>query len=279
MAVADAGLDDRHGRLVDDGPDEAGPAARDEYVDEPTGAHEVLRRLMTRAGNELDAVPWHPRRLRGGCEHVDERDVGRAGRRRPAQQRGIAALEADPGGVDGDVGACLVDDPDDAERDPHLADLEPVGERVAAEHLTDRVGQCGDVAQAGGHRCDASSGEAEPVDEPLADPVGAGSGDVVAVRLEHYGRRRIERVGHRAQRRVLRRPRHRREHVGGGPRALGYRAKLHCFVRHAPKRTAPCDSERPPAADRADRGEDRSGPLAVDLLVEHLEPDDLPRRQ
>ena len=54
---------------------------------------------------------------------VDQRGVRAVRRRRAAQQHRVAALEAEPGGVDGDVGPGLVDDADDAERHPHLAQL------------------------------------------------------------------------------------------------------------------------------------------------------------
>ena len=83
----------------------------------------------------------------------------------PAQQDGVARLEADAGRVGGDVGPGLVDHPDDAEGHPQLAQLEAVGQRRAADHLADRVGQPGDVAQPGGHRREPVVGEAQPVDD------------------------------------------------------------------------------------------------------------------
>ena len=61
--------------------------------------------------------------------------------RRAAQQHRVARLQADAGGVDGDVGPGLVDHPDHPERHADLAQLQPVGQRVAAHHLADRVGQ------------------------------------------------------------------------------------------------------------------------------------------
>ena len=59
----------------------------------------------------------------------------------PRSSTALPLLSAEPGGVDGDVGAGLVDDPDDAERHPDLAQLEAVGQRGAAHDLADRVGQ------------------------------------------------------------------------------------------------------------------------------------------
>ena len=76
-------------------------------------------------------------------------------RRRPAQQCRVAGLQGQPEGVDGDVGAGLVDHADDAERHPDLPDLQPVGQRRPAQHLTDRVGQARDLPQARGDPVDA----------------------------------------------------------------------------------------------------------------------------
>src|SRR5215213_7938200 len=47
-------------------------------------------------------------------------------------------------GVYGHVRPRLVDHRDHAERHPHLADVEPVGQPVAVDHLADGIGQGGD---------------------------------------------------------------------------------------------------------------------------------------
>ena len=64
-----------------------------------------------------------------------------------AQDDRVAALDAQPGGVDGDVGPRFVDEEDDAERHADLVDLQAVGPTSAVEHAADRVGQGGDLAQ------------------------------------------------------------------------------------------------------------------------------------
>ena len=53
------------------------------------------------------------------AQHGDDGPVGLDGCRRAPQERGVARLQAQPGGVAGDVGPVLVDDADDPERDPH----------------------------------------------------------------------------------------------------------------------------------------------------------------
>ena len=49
----------------------------------------------------------------------------------PRSSTALPLLSAQAGGVDGDVGPGLVDDPDDAERHADLAQLEPVGQRAS----------------------------------------------------------------------------------------------------------------------------------------------------
>ena len=118
-------------------------------------------------------------------------------------------------------GPRLVDDPDDAERHPHLAQLEPVGQRRAAHDLADRVGQGRDVAQPVGHRRDAALVEREPVDQALGGAGVAGGLHVLGVGGQHLRRPRLEGVGHGVQRGVLRPPGQGREGRRGGAGASG----------------------------------------------------------
>ena len=84
----------------------------------------------------------------------------------PAEEGGVARLEAEAGRVAGDVRAVLVDDRHDAERHPHLADAQAVRSHPAVEHLADRIGQRRDLAEPAGHRLDAAGVEPQPVDRP-----------------------------------------------------------------------------------------------------------------
>ena len=80
-------------------------------------------------GTSWTTSAGRPRRATASRSAADDRGVARPGAGGAAQQHGVAGLQADPGGVGGDVGAGLVDHPDHAERHPHLAQLEPVGQR------------------------------------------------------------------------------------------------------------------------------------------------------
>ena len=152
---------------LDDAADQGRATARDDDVHEAAGGDEVLDRLVRRSGDELDGVPRQAARLQRVLHDLDEGGVRVVRRARAAQQHGVAGLEAQAGGVDRDVGARLVDDPEDPERNAHLADLEPVGQRPAADHLTDRVGKVGDVPERVRDGRDAVRGEGQPVDDAV----------------------------------------------------------------------------------------------------------------
>ena len=141
VAVADAGLDHRHRRLLDHRRDQPGASARDEHVDQPAGPHQLLDRVVALARHELDDVLGKAGLQRRATQHRHDRRVGAPRARGTAQQHRVAALQADAGGIGGDVGTGLVDDPDDAERHPHLAQLQAVGQGRAAQHLADGVRQ------------------------------------------------------------------------------------------------------------------------------------------
>ena len=167
----------------------------------------------------------------GLAEDVDDGGVAGARARGPAQQDGVARLEADPGRVGGDVGPGLVDHPDDAEGHPQLAQLEPVGQRRPPDHLADRVGQPGDLAQPGGHRLEPVVGEAQPVDDVGGRARLLGATDVLGVGGQDRRRLRQQRVGHGVQGGVLRRAGGQRQVVAGGPRAGGDLADPGLVVR------------------------------------------------
>ena len=125
----------------------------------------------------------------------------RAGR--AAQERGVARLQADAGGVARDVRAVLVDDRDHAERHPDALDLETVRALPPVEDLADRVGQRGDVAQPVGHRLDAGLGEPQAVEWTGLHPGGGGGLDVECVRGEDLAAAVDEQVGGGEECRVL----------------------------------------------------------------------------
>ncbi len=215
VAVADSGLDHGHDRVLHDVVDQAGAAARDDHVDQAAGAHQMGHRLAVGTGHELHGPGRQPGLLGRLGQHADQRGVRFVRRRGAAQQRHVAALEAEAGGVHGHVRAGLVDDRDHAERHPELAHLQPVGQRVAADHLADRVGQRGDVTQALRHRGDPALVERQPVEHRVAEAGVAAVGEVLRVGGQDGGGLGHQRVRHGVQGGVLGGPRQRGK-LGGG---------------------------------------------------------------
>ena len=203
VAVAVTVDDDGDGRVVTDALDQRRTAARDEAVDDVGELHELDRGLVAHVVDEQHRVGGEPGLGEPVAQRVGDGQVGPQRTRRPAQDGDVARLEADAGGVAGDVGPVLVDDRDHAERDPAALDPQTVGPAPPVEHLADRVGQRGDGAKAVGHPRDARVGEAQPVERSGLEAGGLGRLDVDAVRREQVGGALLEQVGGREEGGVL----------------------------------------------------------------------------
>ena len=131
--------------------------------------------------------------LQRGGDDLDDRAVGVERFLPAAQDDGVAALEAQGGGVARDVGAALVEEQDDAQRHAALLDPQAVGADVAFEGLADRVDLCRDLLDAVGHRGDLLRVELQPVDERRVELRGLGGLDVLGVGVEQ--RLRVCRAG------------------------------------------------------------------------------------
>jgi hypothetical protein len=116
---------------------------------------------------------------------VQDRPGGMEALRTAAQDRGVARLEAQPAGIGGHVGAALVDDADDPQRNRDPGDLEAVGPLPFAERAPDRVREGGDLLQPRGHGLDALRVELQAVEQRRREPLGAGRGHVALVRVEN----------------------------------------------------------------------------------------------
>ena len=124
---------------------------------------------------------------------------------RAAQQHRVAGLEADAGGVGGDVGAGLVDDADHTERHPHLAQLEAVGERRrrGPPRRPGRAGRRRRAARRPSPRPGSASSRSRS-SSASGVPASRGRGDVLGVgREDRRSRGRDQGVGHRLQGGVL----------------------------------------------------------------------------
>jgi hypothetical protein len=100
-----------------------------------------------------------------------------AGLRAAAQDAGVAALDGQRGGLDGHVGPALEDHAEHAQRHAHLAHAMPLGWRLHAGDLADRVGHGGELLAALGHGGDDLRRQSQAVDHgrpgrPPAPPPG-----------------------------------------------------------------------------------------------------------
>ncbi|MPM29989.1 hypothetical protein SDC9_76531 [bioreactor metagenome] len=146
---------------------------------------------------------------------LDDGDIGGVRGRGAAQQGRVAGLQTDAAGVGGDVGPGLVDDPDHPERHPQLADPQPVVGGPAADHIADRVGQAGHLAQPVGHRGDPLRGEPQPVDQRGGGAVVLRGTDVLGIGGQDRLGGLQEGVRHRVESGVLHPGRGHSEHLGG----------------------------------------------------------------
>jgi hypothetical protein len=166
-------------------------------------------------GDLLDGVRRETGRRDRVTHDRDDGGIGVRSGRRAAQQHGVAGLEADAGGVGGDVGASFVDHADDADGDADLLHAQAVGQRRAAHDLADRVRQCGHVAQTLGERGHAVGVEGEPVDHVLRGAPSTCDLDVECVGGQQVVGGGDQGLGRSQQRRVLGRARE------GGQRRRG----------------------------------------------------------
>ena len=139
VTVAHAGFDHRDGGVLDDVADQRFAPTRNQHIDEAVGRHQVLHRFVGISGNELHSVGVQSLLGQRRTHRGDQRLVAVHRRGRSTQQRGVPALEAETGGIDGDVRSGLVDHSDHADRDAHLTDLQTIRQGVSADHFTDRI--------------------------------------------------------------------------------------------------------------------------------------------
>ena len=189
--------------------DERRTAAGNEAVDVLGELHHGGRRLVRGVLDEYHRI--FRQRVLGKrvAQHLRDRDVRMQRRRRTAQQRRIAGLDAQARRVARDVRPVLVDDRHDAERHPDARDLKPVWPLRTVEHVADRVRQRRDGTQPVGHPVEACVGESQAVERPLRHPGGSRRIEVRVVRGPDLARPFEQDVGRGQQSAVLAREAHR----------------------------------------------------------------------
>ena len=99
---------------------------------------------MAAAGEQQHRVLGQPGLGQRLADDRRQRPVGALGVAGAAQDDRVAALDRQRRAVDRHVRPRLVDDGDDPERHPHLAQVEPARQRLAFELLADRIVERGD---------------------------------------------------------------------------------------------------------------------------------------
>ena len=107
----------------------------------PSSCMNATRRLPAGVLHEADGIDGQAGLGQPVPQGRGDDRVGGDGRGGAPQQDGVAGLEAQAGGVAGDVRAVLVDDADHPERDADPLDPEAVGADPALDDLPHRVGQ------------------------------------------------------------------------------------------------------------------------------------------
>ena len=203
VAVARSGLDDGDGGLLDDGADEPGPSPRHQGVDEAVSAHEGAGPIPTGGIDAGDEVCGQSLRLQGAAQGRDDGGVGVLGGTTSAQDDGVAGLDGQGSGVDGDIGAGLVDHADDAQWHPNPTHSQSVGHDRAVHDLTHGVGQGGHLTQGVGDGRQSAGVQGQAVEEAGLHPALASALQVGGVGREDRFAVLGEAVGHGLQGGVL----------------------------------------------------------------------------
>ena len=131
---------DRHRRLRLDLGEQPGTTTGNQQIHPALGPQQLPGALPRGVLEHLHRILGNVGVGQAGAERRSDRHIGPQGGRGTAQQRGVARLQTQPGGVDRDVRPRLVDHRYHPERDADSGDVETVGQPPPSGDLTDRVG-------------------------------------------------------------------------------------------------------------------------------------------
>ena len=183
-------------RILDDRPNQAFAAAGDDQVDVSI---ELQQERDQRAVGRLDQL--HCRRIDlAPCASASamiaaDRAIGMNRFLSAAQDDGVAALDAEGGGVAGDVGPALVEKQHDAQRHAHLLDAKPIGPNIPFDDLPDRIDLRRDLLDAArpSRRCASRRASAAPPGAGASRLFGRG--DVLRIRRRSVPAPPLESIG------------------------------------------------------------------------------------
>ena len=214
-------FDDGNGGVLRDEADEALAAARDDAMDERVEFEQRVEGGAVGRGNQLDGVGGETGGGERGGDEGGEGGVGVEALLAAAENGGVAGLQAKDGAVDGDVGAGLIDDADDADGHADFADVQAVGAGRFFQQIADGIGERDDLADGDGEMVEARGRESESVAGGGGESGGFGGGEVLGVGGEERGVGGVDQVGEAGEGGIFGGGRDGREHEGRGAGALG----------------------------------------------------------
>jgi len=144
----------------------------------------------------LDAVPGETGFDGGARDDFGKDAVGAVGVGPPAEDDRVARLQAEGGGIDGDVRPRLVHDKDHSERHAHLLDLQTFRRFPPCHHLAHRIGQGRYVSQTAGDAAETPFIQEKAVDKGGRQPVPASLSHIVGILDEDLLSAPLDGLGH-----------------------------------------------------------------------------------
>ena len=176
------------------------PPARHDHVHVLVEREQVSHGGAVRRRHELHGVRGQRGSLERRADRVGDRPVRPERLGAAPQDARVAGLQAQARGIRRDVGPRLVDDPDDAEGDPHPPDLETGRTVVEFADRPDRVGQRRHLPHALAHAVDGAVVEHQAIDQRAVHAALDRPGDILSVGGPERLPVRVEAVRDRAQR-------------------------------------------------------------------------------
>ena len=167
MAIAHAGLDHRHPGVLLDRADQTRAAPGNQHIQVVSEGHQLLGGLTAGILHQLDTIGGQAGLFQGVPEHLGHRPVGVQRLLAAPEDHRAAGLDAQGGGVTGDVGTCLIDDAHDPHGHGDLLQLEPIFQHAAGEHSAHRIGGLSHLFHRSAHILDAALGQGQPVQQGL----------------------------------------------------------------------------------------------------------------
>ena len=193
--------------------------ARNDHVEIAIHLREEPDPFAVGEGHQLDDIRRETRVLRPGGKRFGDGEVRMDRFFPPAEDAGIARLEAQDGGIRGHVGAGFVNDADHTDGHAKLGDFESVRAGPRTNDFPDRIGEQCDLPHTLGHGKDPLGCKAKAVDGRGVESVIRGRGEVFGIGRNNFAFRGLDGVGHGLQGCILGVGRAKRQGTGGEARA------------------------------------------------------------